>query len=124
MPCLKFPGTTDVQTLQREPAGWAIVTLSNTVDSVGREMQLVQSGQRSILCYAQMLWQFGHWKLGVPAVVSYIPSVVAEPGVLKAVAAHLGVFVVDRVDEEEDDRDGNYSDGHKSCYQRQVVLCK
>lgn len=56
--------------------------------------------------------------------MSYIAVVVAELWVLEAVAAHLGVFVVDGVDEEKNDRYGDHGDSHESCYQRQVVLCK
>lgn len=66
----------------------------------------------------QMLRQFGHGKLQVPAVMSHIAIVSAELGVFKTVAAHLGVLVVDRVDEEEDDGDGHYCDSHESCYER------
>lgn len=81
-------------------------------------MQLVQSGQLSILYSTDVpLRQFGHRKLQIPAVVSYIAIVgVGEFGVFKTVAAHPGVLVVDWVDEEEDDGDGNYCDSHKSSY--------
>lgn len=71
-----------------------------------------------------LLRQFGHGKLQVPAGVSHIAIVGVEFRVFKAVAAHSGVLVVDRVDEEEDDGDGNYCDRHKSGYEGKVVLCK
>ncbi len=84
-------------------------------------MQLIQSGQRSTLCYQRMYWQFGHRKLQV--VVSYIAIVDVGFGVFKIVAPHLGVLVVDWVDEEKDDRDGDDCDSHKSSYEGKVVLC-
>lgn len=43
-----------VSTVQCEPAGRVVFRLSNTAVSGGREMQLIQSGQLSILCYSQM----------------------------------------------------------------------
>lgn len=55
--------------------------------------------------------------------MSYIAIVGAEFGVFKTVTAHLGVLVVDGVDEDEDDGDDHYCDGHKSSYEGQVVLC-
>ena len=70
-----------------------------------------------------LLRKFGDGELHVPAVVSHIAIVSAEFGIFKTVAAHLGVLVVDWVDEEEDDRDGHYCDSHKSSNERQVVLC-
>lgn len=69
------------------------------------------------------LRQFGHRKLHVPAVVSHVAIVGTEFGIFKIVPAHLGVLVVDGVDEEEDDGDGNNSDSHKSSYEGKVVLC-
>lgn len=47
----------------------------------------------------------------------------AEFRVFKAVAAHLGVLVVDGVNEDEDDRDDHYCDSHESSYEGQVVHC-
>lgn len=55
--------------------------------------------------------------------MSYIPIVHAEFGVFNAVAAHLGVLVVDWVDEDEDGGDSYHSDSHKSSDEREVVLC-
>ena len=69
------------------------------------------------------LRQFGHWKLHVPAVVSHVAIVGAEFWVFKTVATHLGVFVVDGVDEDKDDGDDNHCDSHKSSYEGKVVLC-
>lgn len=56
--------------------------------------------------------------------MSYVAVVGAEFGVLQAVAAHLGVLVVDGVDEDEDDGDADHGDGHEPGYEGQVVLCK
>lgn len=69
-----------------------------------------------------LLRQFGHGELYVKAVVSYIAILGAEFGVFQTVAAHLGVLVVDRVDDGEDDADAHYCEGHQSCYDGQVVL--
>lgn len=69
------------------------------------------------------LRQFSHRKLHVPAVVGDVATGGVQFGVFKTVAAHLGVLVVDGVDEEEDDGDGNYCDGHESSYEGKVVLC-
>lgn len=71
----------------------------------------------------ELLRQFGHRKLQVPAGVSHVAIVGLEFRVFKTVAAHSGVLVVDRVDEEEDDGDDNYCDRHKSGYEGKVVLC-
>lgn len=76
-----------------------------------------------VLSTHDSLRQFGHRKLHVPAVVSHVAIVGAEFGVFKIVSAHLSVLVVDGVDEEEDDGDGNNSDSHKSSYEGEVVLC-
>lgn len=46
--------------------------------------------------------------------MSHVAIVSAEFGVFETVAAHLGVLVVDGVDEEEDDGDGHDGDSHKS----------
>lgn len=56
-----------------------------------------------VLSTDALLRQLGHRKLQVPAIMSHVASVGAEFRVLETVAAHLGVLVVDRVDEEEDD---------------------
>ena len=48
---------------------------------------------------------------------------VVDLGVLQAVAPHLGVLVVDGVDEDEDDRDNHHRDGYKASYEGKVVLC-
>ncbi len=77
----------------------------------------------SVLSADVLLRQFGHRKLHVPAVVSYVAIVGAESGIFKTVAPHLGVLVVDWVDEEKDDRDGDDCDSHKSSYEGKVVLC-
>lgn len=70
------------------------------------------------------LGQFGHGELRVPAVVSHVPIVGAEFGVFKAVAAHLGVLVVDGVNEDENDGNDNHCESHKSSDERKVVLCE
>lgn len=70
------------------------------------------------------LGQFGHGELRVPAIVSHIPIVGAEFGVFKAVAAHLGVLVVDGVNEDENDGDDYHGESHKSSDERKVVLCE
>lgn len=86
----------------------------------GREMRLIQSASPG----RPVLRQFGHRKLHVPAVVGYVATGGVELGVFKTVTAHLGVLVVDRVDEEEDDGDGDYCDRHESSYEGKVVLCQ
>lgn len=70
--------------------------------------------ERWVLSTDVLLRQFGHRQRHVPAVVRHVPVVCAEFGVFQTVAAHLGVLVVDGVDEEEDDGDGHYGDSHKS----------
>lgn len=55
--------------------------------------------------------------------MSHVAIVGAEFRVFKTVASHSGVLVVDWVDEEEDDGDGNNCDCHKSSYEGKVVLC-
>lgn len=71
-----------------------------------------------------LLRQFGHRKLHVPTVVGHVTVVGAEFRVFETVAAHPGVLVIDGVDEEEDDGDGDHRDGHESSDERKVVLCK
>lgn len=67
-----------------------------------------------MLCTDVLLRQLGHGELQVAVAVSYVPIMHAEFGVFKAVLAHLGVLVVDGVDEEEDDGDGYHRDSHKA----------
>lgn len=97
---------------------------SNNVVSVGiRDAARSEwSALHSVLSTDTLLRQFGHRKLHVPAVVSYVGIVGVEFGVFKTVVAHPGVLVVDRVDEDENDGDGNYCDSHKSSYEGKVVL--
>lgn len=86
-------------------------------------MQL--SGQRSVRGSSDVLLrQFGHRQLHVPPVVGYVAAGGVDFGVFKTVAAHLGVLVVDRVDEEEDDGDGDDCDSHESSDEGKVVLCQ
>lgn len=69
-----------------------------------------------------LLRQFSHRKLQVPAVVSNIAIVGVQSGVFQTVAPHLGVLVVNGVDEEKNDGNDNYCDSHKSSNEGQVVL--
>lgn len=71
------------------------------------------------------LRQFSHRERSVLAAVLRYVAVgrAAELGLLQAVAAHLGVLVVDGVDEDEDDRDDHDHEGHEARYEGQVVLC-
>lgn len=85
--------------------------------------RLQWSTSRPVLLSLALLIQFCHRKLRVPAIVSHIAVVVAEFRVFNTVAAHFGVLVVDRVDEDEDDGGDNYCDRHKSGYDGKVVLC-
>ena len=76
---------------------------------------------RTDLCLLR-LGQLGHRKLRVPAVVCYVAVQNAGFGVLETVAAHLGVLVVDGVEENKDGRDYENRCGHKAGYEGQIVL--
>lgn len=91
----------------------------NAADPGGRD---AAHSEWSVLSTDALLRQFGHRQRQVPAGVSHVPVVSAEFGVFQTVAPHLGVLVVDGVDEEEDDGDGHYGDSHKSGDEGQVVL--
>lgn len=69
-----------------------------------------------------LLRQFGHGKLGVPAVVSHVTVLRVELCVFEAVTAHFGVLVVDGVDEDKDDGDTDHRDCHQAGYEGQIVL--
>lgn len=69
-----------------------------------------------------VLRQFGHGKLGVPAVVSHVTVLGAELWVFEAVMAHFGVLVVDGVEEDKDDGDSDDRDCHQSGYEGKIVL--
>lgn len=80
-------------TVQCEPAVSVMFGLSNTVLAE-------RCGSFRVVSYPWLsadvpLRQSCHWKLQVPAVVSYVTIVGAELGVFQAVAAHSGVLVVD-----------------------------
>lgn len=45
-----------------------------------------------------------------------------ELWVFEAVTAYFGVLVVDGIDEDEDDGDGDHRDGHQSGYEGKIVL--
>lgn len=55
--------------------------------------------------------------------MGHVAVVGAEFRVLQTVAAHFGVLVVDWVDEEEDNRDDNDCERHKSGDKGKVILC-
>lgn len=112
----------DFQTVWCGPAGWVVFRLCSfrwQRDAAHSEWSAIHP----VLSTDALLRQFGHRKLQVPAVVSHISIVGAEFRVFKIVAPHPGVLVVDRVDEDEYDWDGNYCDSHKSSYEGKVVLC-
>lgn len=49
------------------------------------------------------LREFLHRNRAVFAILCYVSILRTRLGILKAITAHLGCFVVDRVDEDEDD---------------------
>lgn len=62
------------------------------------------------------LREFLHRYRVVFAILCYVSILWTKLGILQVIMAHLGCFVVDRVDEDEDDRDERHCDGNKSCY--------
>lgn len=70
-----------------------------------------------------LLGEFLHGKSTIKTVLCYVALLCVGLGILQAVAAHLGVCVVDGVDENEDHRGDHHGDSHEACNQGQVVHC-
>jgi len=62
------------------------------------------------------LREFLHRDTIVFAILCYVSILLTKLDILQVITAHLGLFVVDGVDEDEDDRDERHCDGNKSCY--------
>lgn len=70
-----------------------------------------------------LLREFLHGKTTIKTVLRYVALLHVGLGVLQAVVAHLGVCIVDGVDENEDHRSDHHGDSYKACNQGQVVHC-
>lgn len=70
-----------------------------------------------------LLGEFLHGKTTIKTVLCYVALLCVGLGILQAVVAHLGVCIVDGVDENENHRGDHHGDCHKACNQGQVVHC-
>lgn len=68
-------------------------------------------------------WDFLHGDRAVFAILRNVAVLSLGLGALHGVVAHLGVFVVDGVDADEEDWDDHHHECNKTCDQGQVILC-